>query len=66
MECDDWGERVLLGCGKIHMTFLLMFLRSPAHDGAGGPGAGVDNILLGEGVGNNLLQGDGTSVFLIP
>jgi len=31
--------------------------------GAGGPGAGVDNLLLGDGT--NFLLGDGTSVILL-
>ena len=30
----------------------------------GGPGFGVDNLLLGDGT-SNILMGDGTSVFLL-
>lgn len=31
---------------------------------AGGPGAGVDNLVLSDGT-SNILLGDGTSVFLL-
>ena len=44
----------------IRLGYLLNIFPS----GASGPGAGADNLVLGDGT-FNLLMGDGTSVFLL-